>query len=166
MVVSSGHSGRTGRTGESRYNLQVVMLHVCCNASTLPLPSSLLLQLVASITSDPAIVKKLMAKRQVYECASHYPLDMLVPVGDDAITGYKLKWIALPHPGGIPPAPVLGAAAKAALRPVVVLRAAAAAMSTDPRMPAVLSASAKLMVQNADLQRQLRFKMQLPCDFD
>ena len=90
-----------------------------------------------------------MSQRKVCECASHYPIEMLVPVGDDPITGYKLKWMALPHPGGVPPATVLGAAAKAMLKPVVALRAAAASKSSDPRMPAVLSSCAKLMVHNS-----------------
>jgi hypothetical protein len=41
-------------------------------------------------------------------------------------TGYRLKWMALPCPNGIPPPPVLGAMDLQVLRPVPVLRAAAA----------------------------------------
>lgn len=98
-----------------------------------------------------------MLKRKVHECADHFPMDQLVHVEDKdgKVIGYKLKWFALPHTDGIPPAPDLGVATQAVLRPIVVLRAAAAAKSADPRMPAVLSAAAKLMVQLTSVQREL-----------
>ena len=96
-----------------------------------------------------------MAQRKVYECASHYPLEMLVPVGDSPLSGYKLKWMALPHPGGVPPAPNLDAAAQAALKPVPVLRTAAKRKSSDPSMVGVLSQVAKIITQNISLQKQV-----------
>ena len=55
--------------------------------------SSFILQLIACVTTDPARAKQLQEQQQVYECASHFPLEMLVPVqpAGAPFKGYKLK---------------------------------------------------------------------------
>ena len=106
-----------------------MVLCVWCPQCFSDLTSFFLLQLVLCVSSDPARQNKLKLQHQVCESASHYTLDQLMPVyakDNITFTGYRLKWMALPCPNGIPPPPVLGAMDLQVLRPVPVLRAAAA----------------------------------------